>query len=45
MVVKHARTLCIGIAIHARVPVGRGGGGVLPHISYIGVCGAKGYGF
>ena len=24
---------------------GKGGGGVLPPISYIGVCGAKGYGF
>ena len=24
---------------------GGGGGGVLPYMSYIGMCGAKGYGF
>ena len=24
---------------------GPGGGGVLPHMGYIGMCGAKGYGF
>ena len=24
---------------------GPGGGGVLPYIGYIGMCGAKGYGF
>ena len=26
-------------------PCGAGGGGVLPYIGYIGMCGAKGYGF
>ena len=28
-----------------KVPWGGGGGGVLPYMGYIGMCGAKGYGF
>ena len=33
------------MAIQAGMHSGGGGGGVLPYMGYIGMCGPKGYGF
>ena len=33
------------VTTREELPRGGGGGGVLPYMGYIGMCGAKGYGF